>query len=113
MDQADPVTRVALPAGGYGAWRTLDWVSPVAQTLEKATLEVDPPIAFRALTVRRANGDILANESWSPNRARGVRIWPADMTVAAGETLRVEAVSWWATPVDLTLRMTWRKDGSV
>lgn len=100
-----------MPAGARGEWRTTTWVNPTAETLERATLDVEPPEAFRKLIVRRENGDLLANESWTQDRSRGVRVWPASRVVAAGETLRLEAVAWWDAPVDLTARLIWRKDG--
>jgi hypothetical protein len=89
----------------------VEWTNPVARTLEMATLEVEPPHAFRALRVRRADGDLLANESWGQDRSRGVRVWPASLAVAEGEPLRLEAVAWWDTPVTLTAILKWRKDG--
>lgn len=114
MDDGESVARVSLPPGASGVWRSATWVSPEAGALEGATLEVDPPTAFRALRVRRANGELLANESWDRSRTRGLRIWPADRRLAAGEAVTVEAVAWWPDSVALTARMTmtWRKDGA-
>ncbi len=109
MDDPGTPTRIALPPGTRGEWRRATWVSPTGHTLEGATLDVEPTHAFRALRVRRENGDLLANESWGQDRSRGVRVWPESMAVAAGETLRVEAVAWWDTPVALTAVLTWRR----
>lgn len=74
-------------------------------------MDVDPATAFRHLHVRRENGELLANHSWDQSRTRGVRIWPANRVVQAGETLRVQACAWWSTPVALTAILHWRKDG--
>lgn len=108
MDPAESVTRVMLPDGASGVVRATTWVSPVTQTLRGATLEVDPPQAFRQLRVRRETGELLANHSWDQSRSRGIRLWPEDTRVAAGERLRLEAVAWWDTPVQLTARLSWR-----
>lgn len=90
----------------------MEWVSPVEGELTRVALDVAPPEAFRQVRVRRANGDLLANESWDQSRTRGVRIWPADRAVAVGERLRLEAVAWWdKCPVELTAVLHWGKDG--
>lgn len=110
MDPAESATRVTLPAGPSGVWREITWVCPTTQTLLGATLEVTPPEAFRQLRVRRLTGEMLANHSWDQSRTRGIRLWPANREVRAGETLRLEAIAWWDQPVALTARLLWRKD---
>jgi hypothetical protein len=101
--------RVTLPDAPTGTWREARWRNgDTPLELERATLDVDPPHAYRQLRVYRANGDLLANESWDQSRTRGIRILPANKIVAAGEELLIRAMAWWPSPVELTAVFTWK-----
>lgn len=108
VDAPGAVTHVSLPPGASAEWREVVWTNPVARDLTGATLAVDPPTAFRQLRVCRADGTLLANQSWDQSRTRGIRVWPEDTRVAAGERLRIQAVAWWPTPVALTACLAWQ-----
>lgn len=102
------MTRISIPSGSSGEWRTTVWQNDeIDRTLERATLEVDPPNAFRSLCVRRTNGDLLANEAWDQSRTRALRVLPEDTTVKAGESLHVFALAWFPVPVRLTAILIW------
>jgi hypothetical protein len=104
---ATDVDRIVLPDGERGAWREMTWVNPVTRDLRWVAVDAEPNEAFRQLRVFRADGELLGNESWDQSRTRGVRIWPANRTVKAGEVLHLRAVAWWHAPVQLTAVLKW------
>lgn len=107
MDTTAPATRVALPIRPNGEWVEVRLDAPAGGgRLEKADLDVHPPMAFRMYRVYRvSDGALLANGGWDPSRTRPIRVIPADNCVGDGDAVRFMARGWHHT--DLTGVVTW------